>query len=293
MLCLLTLLPRVAGETVTLSHIKGEVEFPCNPQRIAVLDYAILDNIQSLGIEVDLATSKKNMPDYLGKYRDAKYIDLGGLKEFNLETINQFKPEVIFISMRQSLYYDELSAIAPVYISNASASDPLAEIKKGIEAVAKTFKKESSAAQQIAEIDNQIAKLKEKASQSPKKALLVLSFDGRISAFGADSRYGIVFKNLGVKNAGAEHKASSHGQKVNYEYIAVHNPDILYVLDRALAIGKSTESVNLAKNPLVKSTKAARTNQIISLSPQVWYLVNGGIHATKVMLEEIAKPFTD
>ncbi len=282
--------PSHAG-SVRVTHMKGELDMPTAPQRIAVLDFAMLDNIANLAVTAEIALPKRGLPSYLEKYKSEKYPDLGSLKEFNLETISAFKPQAIFISTRQAIYYDELSKIAPVYIRNGAAKNQLEESLRSIEVAGKIFAKENEAQAHIKALRELAAQVKQKAQKSPLKALFILTNDGKISSFGKTSRFGIVFNDLGVKQAGREVQSSNHGHQINYQFIALANPDIIYVLDRSAAIGQTANTVNLSSNALIKRTKAVQNGKVIAVSPQIWYLVGGGIHATKIMLNEIAQAF--
>ena len=60
---------------------------------------------------------RANVPGYLSKYDDDKYVNLGSLKEPDFEAIHAMKPDVIFISTRQADLYDQFAEIAPtIYI---------------------------------------------------------------------------------------------------------------------------------------------------------------------------------
>lgn len=61
-----------------------------------------------------------NLPDYLAKYKDVD--SAGGLKEPDLEKINQMQPDLIIISGRQRDYQEELSKIAPTLYLAVDAS---------------------------------------------------------------------------------------------------------------------------------------------------------------------------
>ena len=67
------------------------------------------------------------------------------------------------------------------------------------------------------------------------------------------------------------------------------NPDYLFVLDRDSAI--NTEGAKLARevmeNELVKKTSAYQNGNVVYLTPSVWYLAEGGITATDVMLRDL------
>ncbi len=286
---LLALIPTLHAESIISTNIKGQVELPLQPKRIVVLDYAVLDTIQKLGVDVEVALAKRTLPSYLAEYNSDKHTDIGSLKEFNLETISQFKPEAIFITTRQAAYYDELAKIAPVSITSPSTSQPLEEIKKNIKLIASLFAKQQEADKYIKQIDTLVSDIKAKASSNGKKTLFVLANDGKLSAYGEASRFGMIYSTLGFTLAGPAIEASSHGKRINYEYIALANPDIIYVIDRAAAIGRGAQLEGFAQNALVSRTKAAKQNGIVALDSQVWYLVGGGITATKTMLEDLAK----
>ena len=43
------------------------------------------------------------------------------------------------------------------------------------------------------------------------------------------------------------------------------------------------------ENDLVKKTKAYQNGNMVSLTPDVWYLSEGGITATELMLQDLEK----
>lgn len=51
------------------------------------------------------------------------YVDVGTLFEPNFEKLNEIKPDVIFISARQSKVYEELNKIAPTIQLNTETRD--------------------------------------------------------------------------------------------------------------------------------------------------------------------------
>lgn len=278
---------------ITVTHTLGTVKIPINPKRVAVLDYGTLETIDSLGASPVLALPKKLLPPYLSKFADEKYTDLGTVKEFNMETLNAFKPDLIVISGRQQDYYKKLSEIAPVYMINGLATDQLGEAKKNIKLLGDVFSLPEKADEALKNIDEAVNRTKAKAQASDKKALVLLTNDGKISAYGSGSRFGLVHDNLGVKQADSRIKVGIHGQQVGYEYIALLNPDIIYVIDRSVAIGRSERNPHVLDNPLVNKTKAAKNGKIILLDPQVWYLSGGGIISVNKMVSEVESAFDD
>ncbi len=279
-----------AQESITATHLKGEVTLLVAPKRLVVLDYSTLDTMQALGVEAEIALSKQLCPEFISKYKGEQFTDVGGIKQFNLETVNAFKPDCIIISGRQADYYDELSKIAPVYVINRMEKDPLVAALDDIKFVGQLFQKEEAAQAIVTKIEEAIARTNAKAKSSDKKALVVLTNDGKISAYGSGSRFGMVHDVLGLAQVDTEIKTTgNHGQQVNYEYIALKNPDILYVVDRSVAIGQDSKATKLLSNKLVSRTKAAQNDAVIMLTPAIWYLTGGGATATMTMVEEIEK----
>ena len=266
----------------------GVDNIPQNPQRVVVLDYGTLDTFDALGIDAKLAVPKNYMPSYLSKYKSEKYTNIGGIKEFNLETINAFKPDLIVISARQQDYKDKLSEIAPVYFVKTSiAKDQLAETIKNIEFFGKLFGVPHKAKEAVEGILSDVGRTKEKAEKNPLKTLVLIANDGKVSAFGSGSRFGLVHDALGVPQADPNIKVGRHGQLVNFEYIAELNPDLILVIDRSAAIGVSSKNARILDNALVAKTNAAKNNRIVNLDPECWYLSGGGIISIKKMISEV------
>ena len=94
-------------EKMTIGHHLGTTEVVKNPKNIVVFDYGIVDVLNGLNIEI-AGLPKASLPKFLESYSDDKYVNVGDLKEPNLEKIYEMKPELIIISGRQDPYYDQL-----------------------------------------------------------------------------------------------------------------------------------------------------------------------------------------
>ena len=108
-------------QITTLNANKEEVEItvPYNPQRIAILDLAVLDIIDNLGLGDRVVGTANTSIDYLSDYvGNSEIKNLGTIKEADMEAVMECEPDVIFIGGRLSASYDTLSEIAPViYLS--------------------------------------------------------------------------------------------------------------------------------------------------------------------------------
>lgn len=277
------------AEEFTFVHSKGETTVKLNPSKVVVFDMGILDIMDALGIEAELAAPVSSVPEYLSKY--ANVTNAGNIKEPDLEAIFSFEPDVIFISGRQSDYYDELNKIAPTVYVDLEASNYMEDFEKNVNNIAALFGKTAEAEAKLQEIETRISEIKEVVDASDKTGLIVLVNDGNISAYGSGSRFGLIHDVLGVKQADANIEVSTHGQSASYEYIADVNPDILFVVDRTAVVGGTASVTETLNNELVNGTNAAKNDKIISLDPEAWYLAGGGLTSVLLMVNEVGAAF--
>lgn len=274
------------AEEMTITHDLGETTIEKNPEKVVVFDFGMLDTLDELGIEV-AGVPQKNVPAYLSQYEDEKYTNVGGLKEPDFETIHAMNPDVIFISGRQSDMYKELNEIAPTIFVGIDTQDYMNSFKSRMDWVGELFGKEDEVAAELAEIDESIAAIKEKAEASDAKALIVLGNEGKVSAYGPGSRFGIIHDVFGFKPADEKIEVSTHGQGISFEYILETNPDILFVVDRDKAIGTDASAKDAIENEIVMKTTAYENDKIIYLDPGYWYLSGGGLQSVKEMIKEV------
>ncbi|PAD38790.1 siderophore ABC transporter substrate-binding protein [Terribacillus sp. 7520-G] len=275
-------------EKLTIKHELGETEVAKNPEKIVAFDMGALDTLDKLGVDV-AGVPQESLPDYLSKYSSKDYENVGGLKEPDLEKIAEMQPDVIFISGRQSDYYDQLSELAPTIYVGVDTTDYMNSFKKNTETIAKIVGKEKEAEQALGEIDDAIAELKSKAEGMDEKALITLVNDGSVSAYGKASRFGVIHDVYGVPAVDDTIEASTHGQSIGFEYISEKDPDYLFVVDRGAVVGNGTSSAEkVLDNELVNGTKAAKENHITYLNPNYWYLSGGGLESELEKVKEVS-----
>ncbi|GIO07653.1 putative ABC transporter solute-binding protein YclQ [Brevibacillus reuszeri] len=280
------------SEEITIKHKLGEAKLKKNPQTVVAFDYGVLDSLDKLGVEVT-GVAQANVPPYLAKFKDAKYKNIGSLKEPDFEKINAMKPDVIFISGRQQDAYEELNKIAPTIFLGVDTSKYMESFTENMKTLGTIFGKEAQVDEELAKINDSIKQLNEKATASGKNALIVLANEGKISAYGAGSRFGILHDVFGFTPVDKNIEVSTHGQSVSFEYVAEKDPDFLFVVDRDGAIATNKDAVSPAKqvieNDLVKNTKAYKNGNIIYLDSNYWYLSGGGLVSTANMADEVLK----
>lgn len=146
------------------------------------------------------------------------------------------------------------------------------------------------AKEELAKLDKSIQEVATKNESSDKKALAILLNEGKMAAFGAKSRFSFLYQTLKFKPTDTKFEDSRHGQEVSFESVKEINPDILFVINRTLAIGGDNSSNDgVLENALIAETPAAKNGKIIQLTPDLWYLSGGGLESTKLMIEDIQK----
>lgn len=279
-------------ETINITHRAGETEVPKNPKKVVVLDYASLDILDFMGIDSVIGTPKSSLPSYLDEYKNEKYVDLGGLKEFSLETINEIKPDLIIIEGRQKEFYDELSAIAPTIQLGTDNTSYLGSLKTNVSTLGEIYGKEDIATSTIVEIEDRITSVGEKVKNEKLNALAVMVNEGTMGAYGNGSRFEILFSGFGFTAADSNIEVSNHGQNVSYEYLLAKNPNYLFVIDKAAGTTGSTDysaAKGLIENELVKTTDTYKDGNIVYLNSQAWYVGGAGLQAADLMISDIEK----
>ncbi|NEW07461.1 siderophore ABC transporter substrate-binding protein [Paenibacillus sp. SYP-B3998] len=276
-----------APTEITIKHKLGETKVKTSPKKVVVFDYGVLDSLDRLGVEV-AGVPQANLPSYLDKYKDAKYINAGTLFEPDFEKINAMKADLIIISGRAEKAYPELAKIAPTIFMGVDNTKYMASFTENAETLGKIFAKEAAAKTEVTKVQEAAKQLQTKVSASGKNALIVLVQDTALSAYGAGSRFGIIHDAFGFKPVDPKIEVSTHGQNISNEYILEKNPDYLFVVDRGKAVdGKSTGKQTI-ENEIVKKTNAFKNGNIVYLDPNFWYLSGGGLISVEGMVKEVA-----
>lgn len=296
-------------ETVTISALNAsgeptDVTVPYDPQRIAVLDLAALDILDSLGLGDRVVGSADTALDYLKEYTEKEEIaNLGTIKEADMEAVMACEPDVIFIGGRLSASYDALCEIAPViYLGTDSELGVVESTRRNVQTIASVFGKESEAEEKFAGFEERIEAL-QKAAEG-KTAVVGMATSGSFNILGNGGRCSLIGVELGFDNLGSEAvvsagsqkggqgsgNESAHGNESSFELIVSLNPDYIFVLDRDAAIGTNGAQLaqEMMENELIMGTDAYKNGNLIILeNPGVWYTAEGGVTALSMMLEDL------
>lgn len=284
-------------KTVTIKSFNAnneetDLEVPYDAQRIAVMDMAALDILDSLGLGDRVVGSSSTSLDYLQEYvTNDEIADLGTIKEADMEAVMSCEPDVIFIGGRLAQSYDALSEIAPVvYLSTDTEIGLVKSVEKNAKTIASMFGVEDDVKDLMDGYDARIEKLK--AFAEGKTAIIGMCTSGGFNVLGNDGRCALIGNEVGFENIGVDANVdtSTHGNEASFEFVVEKNPDYIFVLDRDAAIG--TDGAQLAKdimeNELIMGTDAYKDGKIVYLEhPAVWYTAEGGVNALGFMLEDL------
>lgn len=285
------------SETVMIQSLNGageeiELTVPANPKRIAILDMASLDILNSLGVSDRVVGSATTKLPYLSDIVNAEDVaNLGTIKEADLEAVMACEPDVIFIGGRLSKNYDALSEIAPVvYLSTDSELGVVESVRKNAGIVASMFGLEDKVDELMSGFDARIATLAEAAKD--KTAIVGMCTSGSFNVLGNDGRCSIIGREIGFENVGVDANidTATHGNEASFEFVVKQNPQYIFVLDRDAAI--NAEGAQLARdimeNELVMGLDAYQEGHVVYLAnPAVWYTAEGGVTALDIMLSDI------
>lgn len=274
----------------TYQHSMGSVEINDVPKRVVVLGYGSLDYVDALGI-TPVGVPKTLLPPTLEKYKGDSVVNTGSVIEVNFETLFTLKPDLIIAEGRMANSYKDLKDIAPTYMFEIDTKDYWKTTQNHWRVLGDIFNKEERAEQLIADVQAQIEQLHTKVAANPPRALTVSNSGNNLAMFGPDSRFSFVYNEAGFATSSSDNvktKAGKHGNLISFEYIADAQPEVLLVLDREQAIGRSNGKAKaLFDNELIKSTPAEKNNRVMFIDPAAWYLTAGGYQSTQTMIKEL------
>ncbi|MFG1477776.1 siderophore ABC transporter substrate-binding protein [Xanthobacter sp. V4C-4] len=272
---------------VAVQHARGETVLAEPPKRVVVFDPAALDTLDALGVEV-LGVPGANLPDFLAKYRDDRYLKVGTLFEPDYEAVAAAAPDLIIIGGRSAAKYAELAKIAPTIDLTVDSGHFLDRTRANVETLGRLFDKAEPAQALTARLDAARARVKA-AAPDAGRVLMIMVAGGKLSAYGAGSRFGWIYGDLGLAPVAAGKEGDTHGDVISFEYILKANPAWLLVLDRDAAIGRAAVAARtVLDNDIVAATQAARTDRIVYLDAARWYVAGGGGRATVEITESLA-----
>lgn len=281
-------------ETIEITDAADHiVDVPYEPQSIAVFDNAQLDNIDALDLgDRIVVTASSRLPSYLTDYSDIEVA--GTLHEINLEITMAAEPDLAIVATRSSSSFEALSEFVPTLDFSLTKGSAFESMSYNFLALSEVFEKKDEAQVILDDLEIEKNELTQTAEEAGLTALMLMYNEGSLSVYGTGSRFSHVYDDFGFIPADSDIAVSNHGMEVSYEYIIQKNPDVIFILDRSAAISDNIDSSNSSsfeENPLIEEITAYQNGQLYYLTPDAWYLSNGGVQAYKQMIADVAVVF--
>ena len=288
-LACLTLAGAAQAQDITLNTYTGEATVAAQPETIAVLDAAAIDTISALGVEIAAVPEMPVLPYLTEVFAAAGRA--GTLFEPDFEALAVLGPDLIIAGGRSSAQVEPLSGIAPTVDMTIWGAEMVEQTQARIADYGALFGREAIAAELSEALTTRLGEAAA-AVAGQGDALILLTNGGNVSAYGADSRFGWLHTALDLPEAFPDLDDETHGEAVSFEFIAEVDPDWIIVIDRAAAIGQDGEAAAATlDNPLVASTTAGESGQILYLSSGPLYLAGGGVQSMMLTLDEVIAGF--
>lgn len=284
-----------SAESFVIKHAQGEVTLKAAPQKVLVLDIPSLDTLDALGYE-PAGVINSNLPAYLGKYADEKYLKVGTLFEPDYEAINAAEADLVIVGGRSRAKLPDVAAITPAIDMSVDSKAFTESVKANITNLGTIVGKQDEAAKLVATLDEKINALKAIAPDAGT-AMILITNAGKIGVYGPTSRTGWLHTEIGFKTVADAIDDRNHGgDAASFEYIKEKNPDWLFVIDRDKGVGRS-DAGNAAEkvldNELVRTTTAWQKGQVVYLDPQAAYIVSSGYTALSTLIDQVYKAVSE
>jgi iron complex transport system substrate-binding protein len=276
-----------AGGTVTIEHYSGTDEVPVDPETVVVMDMGILLSLDALGVEVDGYGGAGAVPAEHQELVDGLE-PVGTAFEPDYESINALEPDLIIVATRSSETYPEMKEIAPtVDLTLAEDVDFLTALRDRHEAIGQIFGVEDEVETALSELEARADDIATRA-EGAGDALVVMTSGAEVSAYGPGSRFGLVHDLLGFAPADETlTPEATHGEAVSFEYVLESAPDVLFVIDRAAAIGEEGQAAEqVLDNELVRQTPAWQDDRVVYADSFAWYIVSHSLPGLSQILDD-------
>ncbi len=261
------------------------------PEKIATVDYGALDTLIALGAQNKVvALPNKGMPSYIQEQmQNSNLVDAGGLKEPNIENLQQTNPDLIIVTGRQTASFDQLEQIAPLLNYSADANRYWPSVKENIFKLGQRVATAEEVEQAWSTLQNDIHQTQASIQANPLKTLVLLHNDGKLIA-ASYAAYGQFIHNvLQAPQAAAQFKEPRTA--LTLEQIKNINPEVIFIIDRSAAIGAEPMDIKLFEQPELAKVKAIESQRIVYLTPDLWYLSGNGLQSLSLQAKEVEQAF--
>lgn len=270
----------VSAQTRSVQDEHGTFELEGLPQRIVVLEFSFVDALAAVGVSpvgvADDNDATRVLPVVRAKI--APWKSVGMRSQPSLEAIAVLQPDLIIADAeRHRAIYQDLQRIAPTLLLK-SRSETYQENLESAQKIGVAIGKEAQMMQRIEHHKQTMAEFRQHFTIQETIQFGVVSDKG-MWLHSPVSYAGGVLSALGIQTPLVQSTQNAY-ISTSFELLLKTNPDWLLV-------GSYTQPNILdewRKNPLFNLLTAAKNQQLIEVSPELWSLNRGMLSA-----EEIAR----
>ena len=279
--------PMAIAQEKTITHAQGETVISGVPEKVLVQDWAVFDDLVSLGVPV-AGVPSSNAPSYIQPAIPADALQIGSLFEPDYEGIAASEADVYFVAARSASAYETAKDILPSVDLSVNNGGIVDGVKHNIEVLGTIFGVEDKASELNAALDAKVAEVAA-AAEGKGNALVIVTNAGKLGVYGPDSRVSWVYNEVGMASALDAVKDGDHGgDAVSFEFLAEVNPDWVFVVDRDAGVGENAgAAAALLDNELFNETTAAKEGHIVYLDPQASYISMHGYQGVMLLLDQV------
>lgn len=285
------LLSSLVVQARSIDDAGNGLEIEDQPQRVVVLEYSFVDALAAVGVSpVGIADDKKPhriVPPVRKLIGDYRSVGLRG--QPNLETIASLDPDLIIAdSRRHQAVYDDLQAIAPTLLLPSLGADYQSVLHSaGVigEALGRSEQMQQRLLQHQQRMDQYRKQVSVSANLDERYLFAIISSRG-FTMHSPQAFASGVLARIGVKHALPQNNEDAY-IKASFEQLAQANPDWLLLGIYGQEEGGGELIKRWQASPLWNFLNAAKKEQVLEVSPQVWSLSRGMVTAEQIAADVV------
>ncbi|WP_440837580.1 ABC transporter substrate-binding protein [Paenibacillus sp. 22594] len=279
------------SETRIISTIKGDIEIPAHPKKVAGMLYVFADHLLALGIEPHALVTYNDLgfPEYLAD-RMKDTIAIGSGEAPNLEALLEAEPDLILASKTlNEANYEQLSKIAPTILFDNENEEDWTRFRQ----TAEIFGKEAEADQIHTDYEAKVAKVKDElAAVAPNETVAYLRVqDKQLQLIQPGDNF-TLFGPLGLTPASVEgiDFKDSWNVAISEEVLPELNPDRMFIILRP---GESNKTAldNIMSTSIWANLTAVKNKHVYIGDANLWFAGYGPIGLSNV-IDEISGAYS-
>lgn len=263
------------------------VEIPARPQRVVLLNASHLDLYCAAGGAAQVVgkpTSSALSAKVKAATREAR--EVGVIHSPNVETILALQPDLVVgidVPFHNALIPLLEKAGVPVLIRSLDTYEEVLETLRFYGELTGDAAAAAKSADAIEAASARAVAARQKERQA-QQCLIVWGAAGSSSMATSASFAGDILRRVGGANIAdaAESAAGSGFVPLGMEYIAQHEPDVIFLISHSSGAGGASPQAQFADDPIWREVKAVREGRVYAL-PSALFAVNPGTRIGEAM----------